>query len=165
MNEELNQLIDALREELTQYGELLALMEEQQELIVNRQPQELLDNLARVNAQMEKIASAREARETGKSAVTKVISAPKDISFREMTDQLPEEYRPLLDALVEEINTLLEHIQKWLRQNHLLLQRSLDLMQRLVQEVFPQSKPKTYSNRGYVSPVNPPPSSLYEGLI
>ena len=61
-------------------------------------------------------------------------------------------------ALVEEINTLVDHIQKWMRQNHLLLQRSLDLMQRLVQEVFPQTKPKTYSRSGYISPVNPPPS-------
>ena len=30
MNEELNNLITALREELTQYGEILALMQEQQ---------------------------------------------------------------------------------------------------------------------------------------
>ena len=165
MNEEVNQLIEALREELTQYGELLALMQEQQELIINRQPQELLDNLTHVNTHMEKIANAREARHTGRSAVTGVIGAQNDITFRDMTDQLPEEYRPLLNALVEEINTLVDHIQKWLRQNHLLLQRSLDLMQRLVQEVFPQTKPKTYSRSGYISPVNPPPSSLYEGLI
>ena len=165
MNEEVQQLVEALREELTQYGELLALMQEQQELIINRQPQELLDNLARVNTQMEKVATAREARHMGRSALTGAIGAQNDITFREMTNQLPEEYRPLLDALVEEINTLLEHIQKWLRQNHMLLQRSLDLMQRLVQEVFPRTKPKTYSRGGYISPVNPPPSSLYEGLI
>ncbi|MEC8929462.1 MAG: flagellar protein FlgN [Verrucomicrobiota bacterium] len=165
MNEEVNQLIEALREELTQYGELLALMQEQQELIIDRQPQELDDNVSRVNAQMEKIANARDARHAGRTAVTGVIGAPDDITFHEMTDQLPEEYRPLLVALMEEINMLLKHIQKWLRQNHLLLQRSLELMGRLFQGVFPQTKPKTYSRTGYISPVNPPPSSLYEGLI
>ena len=41
-NDEINQLVESLREEMTQYGELLALMQEQQGLIINRQPQELL---------------------------------------------------------------------------------------------------------------------------
>ena len=62
-NDDINQLIESLREEMTQYGELLALMQEQQELIINRQPQELLANLNEVNGQMEKIAMARQARE------------------------------------------------------------------------------------------------------
>lgn len=165
MNEEVNQLIEALREELTQYGELLALMQEQQELIIKRQPQELIDNVSRVNAQMEKIANARDASLAGRTAVAGVIDAPDDITFREMTGQLPKEYQPLLVALVKEINTLLKHVNKWVRQNHLLLKRSLELIQRLWQEVFPKTKPKTYSRSGYISPVNPPPSSLYEGLI
>ena len=37
-NDDLKRLIESLREEMTQYGELLALMQEQQELIINRQP-------------------------------------------------------------------------------------------------------------------------------
>ena len=45
MNEELNSLITALREELTQYGEVLALMQEQQQFIINRSANELLLNL------------------------------------------------------------------------------------------------------------------------
>ena len=57
MNEALNNLIAALREEMTQYGELLALMQEQQELIINRSANELLINLHDVNQQVEKIAT------------------------------------------------------------------------------------------------------------
>ena len=49
MNEELHNLIEALREELTQYGEVLALMQEQQELIINRAAPDLLANLNAVN--------------------------------------------------------------------------------------------------------------------
>ena len=42
----------------------------------------------------------------------------------------------------------------------------LDLMQGILQNVYPdQASPKTYGRQGVVSPVNPPPSTLYEGII
>ncbi|MDP7010421.1 MAG: flagellar protein FlgN [Verrucomicrobiota bacterium] len=165
-NDDINRLIESLREEMTQYGELLALMQEQQELIINRQPQELLTNLNEVNSQMEKIAGARQAREQARMTLAMQLGGTQETTFTEMTGQLPEEYRPLLEALVEEINALLQNVHKWLRQNHLLLKRSLDLMQDILQNVFPaQASPKTYGRQGAVSPVNPPPSTLYEGII
>ncbi len=165
-NDDINRLIESLREEMTQYGELLALMQEQQELIINRQPQELLANLNEVNGQMEKVAAARQAREQARVALATQLGATQDTTFKQMTSQLPEEYQPLLEALVNEINALLQNVHKWLRQNHLLLKRSLDLMQDILQNVFPaQASPKTYGRQGAVSPVNPPPSTLYEGII
>ena len=165
-NDDINRLIESLREEMTQYGELLALMQEQQELIINRQPQELLANLNEVNGQMEKIAVARQAREQARLSLATQLGGTQETTFTEMTSQLPEEYRPLLGALVEEINALLQNVHKWLRQNHLLLKRSLDLMQDILQNVFPaKASPKTYGRQGSVSPVNPPPSTLYEGII
>ena len=168
-NDDINRLIESLREEMTQYGELLALMQEQQELIINRQPQELLANINEVvgqNGQMEKIAMARQAREQARLALATQLGGTQAMTFKQITGQLPEEYRPLLEALVDEINTLLQKVRKWLRQNHLLLKRSLDLMQDILQNVFPtQASPKTYGRQGAVSPVNPPPSTLYEGII
>lgn len=165
-NDEINRLIESLREEMTQYGELLALMQEQQELIINRQPQELLANLNEVNGQMEKIAEARQAREQARAALTAQLDATQETTFKQMTSQLPAEYQPLLEALVDEVNALLQNVHKWLRQNHLLLKRSLDLMQGILQNVYPdQASPKTYGRQGVVSPVNPPPSTLYEGII
>ncbi|MDP7011302.1 MAG: flagellar protein FlgN [Verrucomicrobiota bacterium] len=168
-NDDLNRLIESLRTEMTQYGELLALMQEQQELIINRQPQELLANINEVvgqNGQMEKIAMAREAREQARLTLATQLGGTGEMTFKQMTGQLPEEYRPLLEALVDEINALLQKVQKWLRQNHLLLKRSLDLMQDILQNIFPtQASPKTYGRQGAVSPVNPPPSTLYEGII
>ena len=165
-NDDINRLIESLREEMTQYGELLALMQEQQELIINRQPQELLANLNEVNGQMEKIAEARQAREQARAALTAQLDATQETTFKQMTSQLPAEYQPLLEALVDEVNALLQNVHKWLRQNHLLLKRSLDLMQGILQNVYPdQASPKTYGRQGVVSPVNPPPSTLYEGII
>ena len=167
MNEELNNLITALREELTQYGEVLALMQEQQELIINRSANDLLLNLNAVNEQMERVAATRQQRELFRQQLVTSLGGTDETTFREMTAMLPAEVQPLLDALVQEINQLLQNIQKWLRQNHMLLQRSLDLMQTIMKSMFPSSSAVagTYGRSGQVSPVNPPPSSLYEGII
>ena len=167
MNEALNNLIAALREEMTQYGELLALMQEQQELIINRSANELLINLHDVNQQVEKIATHREHRETARRALVQSVGGTEDTTFKQMTALLPEEYQPLLNALVEEINQLLQRIQQWVRQNHLLLKRSLELMSKIMHTIFPTSSAaaQTYGRSGTVSPIAPPPSTLYEGLI
>jgi flagellar biosynthesis/type III secretory pathway chaperone len=167
MNEALNNLIAALREEMTQYGELLALMQEQQELIINRSANELLINLHDVNQQVEKIATHREEREAARRALVQTLGGTEDTTFKQMTALLPEEYQPLLNALVEEINQLLQRIQTWVKQNHLLLQRSLDLMSKIMHTIFPTSSAaaKTYGRGGTVNPIAPPPSTLYEGLI
>ena len=167
MNEELNNLILTLREELTQYGEVLALMQEQQDLIINRAANELLINLNTVNEQMERVAHARDQRETSRLRLISVLGGTEETTFRQMTEMLPTEVQPLLNALVQEINQMLQNIQKWLRQNHMLLKRSLDLMQTIMKNIFPGAGAAagTYGRAGQVSPVNPPPSSLYEGII
>ncbi len=167
MNEELKSLITALREELTQYGEVLALMQEQQQFIINRSANELLLNLNAVNEQMEKVSVARNHREACRRALVATLGATEETTFRQMTEMLSPEVQPLLNALVEEINQLLQHIQKWLRQNHMLLSRSLDLMKQIMKGMFPSSSATagTYGREGQVSPVTPPPSTLYEGII
>ena len=167
MTEELNNLIAALRDELTQYGEVLALMQEQQQFIINRSANELLLNLNEVNEQMEKVAAARNRRDACRQALFTTLGATEETTFRQMTGMLPTEVQPLLKALVEEINQLLERIQKWLRQNHMLLSRSLDLMKQIMKGMFPSSSATagTYGRGGQMSPVTPPPSTLYEGII
>ena len=128
MNEELNNLIAILREELTQYGEVLALMQEQQELIINRAANELLINLNTVNSQMEQVAQVRQQRELARKQLVDSLGGTEETTFRQMTEMLPAEVQPLIDALVQEINQMLQNVQKLLRQNHILDKRSLDLM-------------------------------------
>jgi hypothetical protein len=161
--EPLNNLIAALREEMTQYGELLALMQEQQELIINRSANELLINLHDVNQQVEKIATHREEREAARRALVQSLGGTEDTTFNQMTALLPEEYQPLLNALVVEINQLLQRIQEWTKQNHLLLQRSLDLMSKTMHSIFPTSSAaaQTYGRGGTVSPEY---SNLFEAI-
>ena len=163
MNEYLNNLIAALREEMTQYGELLALMQEQQELIINRSANELLINLHDVNQQVEKTSTHREQRDSARRALVQSLGGTEDTTFKQMTALLPVEYQPLLNALVEEINQLLQRIQTWVKHNHLLLKGSLDLMSEIMHSIFPTSSAaaQTYGRGGTVSPEY---SNLFEAI-
>jgi phage shock protein A len=63
MNDLLHNLIEALREELKQYGEMLAVLEQQQDCVVQRQVNDLHQNIAQINAQADIIAAVRRERE------------------------------------------------------------------------------------------------------
>lgn len=165
MKAELETLITTLREELTQYGELLALLEQQQDLIVSRSAEGLLENLGAINAQVPVVAAARQHRDQLRKDLASAMGQPTTFSFRQLLVLIPSEYKPLLEALVEEINDLLIRSQQRLRQNHLLLSRSLDLMQQMIFSLFPSSGGQTYNQMGAVKSAAMPQSSLCEMII
>jgi flagellar biosynthesis/type III secretory pathway chaperone len=165
MKAELEKLIETLREELTQYGELLALLEQQQDLIVSRSAEGLLENLGAINAQVPIVATARQNRDQLRKDLAIALGQSATYSFRQLITLVPKEYQPLLEALVEEINDLLMRSQQRLRQNHLLLSRSLDLMQQMIFSLFPSSGGQTYNQAGAVKSPSLPQSSLCEIII
>ena len=165
MNAELDRLIETLREELTQYGELLALLEQQQDLIVSRSAEGLLENLGAINAQIPIVAGARKKRDQLRKELSIALGQSATNSFRQLMSHVPNDYRPLLEALVEEINDLLFRSQQRLRQNHMLLRRSLDLMQQMIFSLFPSSGGQTYTQSGLVKAPTVPQSSLCEMIV
>src|SRR5690349_17148855 len=112
MNDLLNDLIEALREELKQYGEMLALLEQQQELVMHRQASALLETVATINAQAETIQAARREREQRCRRLAVQHKLHDESSLGELTPKLPAEYRPLVSALVQENNELLVRVQQ-----------------------------------------------------
>jgi flagellar biosynthesis/type III secretory pathway chaperone len=162
MNDLLHNLIEALREELKQYGEMLAMLEQQQQSVVHRQTNALLQNVAEVNAQANIIAAVRHEREQRRCHVARHLRLDENATFAVIIPLLPPDYRPLVEALVQENNALLVRIQQQARQNHLLLSHAVDLMQQLINSIFPGGSPKTYDNTGRL-PVNQMPRrSIYE---
>ena len=127
MKAELDNLIATLRDELTQYGELLALLEQQQDLIVSRSAEGLLENLGAINAQVPIVAAARQHRDQLRKELATAAGQPTTISFRQLIVLVPKEYQPLLEALVDEINDLLMRSQQH-RGRITFLSRSLGLM-------------------------------------
>ena len=165
MKDFLHNLVDSLREELKEYGEMLILLDQQQELVMRRQTQDLLECVQAINAQVENITAARLEREQRQRNVARLFGLAEDTSFAVLVPQLPGEYRPLVQALVEENNALLKRIQRRARQNHLLLSRIVELMQRLFDPFFPDRQPATYNDSGAMAAAAAMPQhSLYEAV-
>ena len=164
MNELLPNLIEALREELKEYGEMLALLDQQQAMVMRRETQDLLQCVAAVNAQAEAIGAARREREQHQRHIALQLKLPENATFAAMSPLLPAEYRPLIQALVQENNELLARIHQRARQNHLLLSRIVDLMQRFLGTLFPGMHPATYGDTGHMLAAGTPQRSIYDAV-
>jgi flagellar biosynthesis/type III secretory pathway chaperone len=164
MNNLLSNLIEALREELKQYGEMLAVLDQQQNSVVQRQTNDLLQNVASINAQADVIAAARREREQHQRHVARQLDLSEDASFSAIIPLLPADYRPLIQALFQENNELLVRVQQRTRQNHLLLSHAVELMQQLINAIFPGGSPKTYDSNGRLPLNGLPQHSIYERI-
>jgi len=164
MKELISDLIEALREELKQYGEMLALLDQQQALVTRRQTAELPENVNHVNAQAAVLAVARHAREERQRQIARALAAPETAGLLVLLPQLPADYQPLIGALVSENNELLTRVQNRARQNHLLLSHCVDLMQQLIHSIFPASHPVTYNEAGRLPVGETNTRSLYQAV-
>jgi flagellar biosynthesis/type III secretory pathway chaperone len=163
MNELLQNLIEALREELKEYGEMLALLDQQQQMVTYRQTQDLLQCAGSINIQAEAIAAARREREQRQREVARELKLATDASFNDVMPRLPAAFQPLVKALVQENNQLLARIQHRARQNHLLLTRIVELMQCFLGSLFP-GNPTTYDNAGQLLASALPQHSVYDAI-
>jgi len=164
MKDSLNKVIAALREELEQYGEMLARLDEQQEYAMRRAAGELLMSVGSVREQGERVGSARAQRELAQSELSEECALSKDAPFAQIIPRLPENYRPLVLALTQENNELLVRVQQRARQNHLLLLRSLELMTSLINSLFPGAATPVYTDSGGILNRNLPRRPVYEAL-
>lgn len=160
MKELLPNLIEALREELKQYGEMLALLDQQQQLVTGRPVAELPDNVNCVNVQAGVIAAARQEREQRRRHLARLLEQSETAAFAVLIPLLPNDYRPLVDALVRENNELLVRVQQRARQNHLLLSHGAESMQQLINSIFSNVSPTTYKVSRHVSAAAVPPHPI-----
>ena len=162
MNVLLPNLIEALREELKQYGEMLARLDHQQNVVMRRQSEDILPSVAAINRQADIIAATRAEREQCQRQVAHQLNLPESAAFAAIVPLLPADYRPLVQALVQENNELLVRVQQRARQNQLLLRRSLDLMQNLLQTLFPVPQRGLYDGGGHSRRRSLPSCALYD---
>ncbi len=162
MTDYLDTLIDSLREELTQYGELMALLEGQQQQILNRRADEVQETAAQIQNQTHHLEELKAHREKARRALYEELRLPADASLGQSFDRLPVEYRPLLQALVDDNRLSITRIRKLARQNHLLLNRSLSTVQQLVNSLYDDGKPSLYGEDGRYSSKPQGQSVAYE---
>jgi flagellar biosynthesis/type III secretory pathway chaperone len=164
MNEPLQNLTEALREELKQYGEMIALLDQEQELLMHRQTAGLLQSVAAINSQAETLQAVRLEREQRRRHVARSLGLDEAIAFKDLTPHLGSNYRPLIQALVQENNELLVRIQQRARQNHLLLSRAVELMQRFIDSLLPGAGPATYTDAGRMLAGPAPHQAIYDAV-
>ncbi len=128
----LQKFIDALRNELQQYGEMLALLDQQHEMVMHRGGEEIQQSVAAVNAHRSLIQTAREQRHQLQRQLAARLDQPDTATFAQIIPLLPQQYRPLVKALVQENNELLHRVEQRAQQNQMLLQHSLELMREFV---------------------------------
>ena len=127
----LQKLIESLRNELEQYGEMLALLEQQQEA-AGLGTEDVMHSIATINAQGATIQTARQQRQQRQRELAEKLGQPADSSFAHLIPLLPQNYQPLFAALVQENNELLVRVRERAQQNQAWLRRSLDFMQRFI---------------------------------
>ena len=132
MMEKLQDLIEALREELQQYGEMLARLDSHQELATRLATANLLESVANIEAQGAVIQEALRQREDRQRAMTREIGLPDNATFAQLVPLLPAEYRPLLGALAQENNELLARVRQQFCQNQGLPARTRSMIQQIM---------------------------------
>jgi hypothetical protein len=157
-------LVGALRDELQQYGEMLALLDRQQQQVIERAADEVFQSIGLVKAQSAAIQNARSRREDCREVVAVNLDQKPDAAFSEIIPLLPPDYQPLVGALVDENNSLLVRVRQRARQNHLLLSRSLELMQNLINTLFPGRETRVYNDQGAMRVRVAAATPLYEAV-
>ena len=122
-----DRLVDALRNELLDYGHLLQLLRAQQVMILEEDLMELPGNIDAVNQQMKQIIFSRKQREYWREESLCWLEADAGLPWGQMKKLLPENHQILLQALVDEINLSLDSIHELLCQNQQLNLRALIL--------------------------------------
>jgi hypothetical protein len=144
-------IAECLRTELADYGGLLHLFEAQQRSLFDRDADSVLGFAIAIEAQARAVADSRCRREQAVAAFAELNGRPASTSLRSMLSLIEADARPLLEALINEVNLLLHRVRRTSRHNHTLLSRAVEVHQETMQYLRPNAFTKTYSPAGRVS--------------
>jgi len=131
----LQRLIESLRNELQQYGEMLALLEQQRQIVMNQTADDVLHIISAINDQSNVIHKARQIREGALSKLARGLGLEDQVSFFELIPKVPEAFRPLITALVQENHALLSEVRRKAEENHGQLKRSIKYMKSFIKNL------------------------------
>jgi len=139
-------IAQCLRAELADYGGLLNLFEEQQRSARSRDSETVLNFATRIEAQARLVAQSRGRRERAVASFADENGRPATASLRAMLSLIEPDARPLLKALITEVNLLLHRVRRASRQNHTLLSRATEVHLETLQHLRPHGPAKSGSS-------------------
>ncbi|MBT5168822.1 MAG: hypothetical protein HOI15_04495 [Opitutales bacterium] len=143
-------LVDLLREEVQEYGGLYNLLDRQQNEIFNREPELVMQTNEDIELHMREMNVLRERREDQVKYMADSCSCDDSLSLTKMLLCFPEFIRPMLKALIDEVNGMVNRTRRKARQNYLLLSRTMEITQEALRMAEPDNFSKTYSRKGQV---------------
>jgi hypothetical protein len=143
--EQWQNLVDALRAELGQYGELRALFETQRRAIFSGDLARVDAYRAQIESKMEQAASARLRRVALVRNFAAEFALEGQASFRELIGTLPASARPLLSALEEEVESMSGVLQSCAHRNQALLHRAWQRANDSLLAIAPERTSQTYA--------------------
>lgn len=143
-------LVDLLREEVQEYGGLHNLLERQQSEIFNRESDLVMLTNEDVERHMGMMNTLRERRESKVHSMASQCDCDPELSLRNMLPHFPDFIRPMLEALIDEVNAMVTRTRRKARQNYLLLSRTMEITQKALSMTEPENYSKTYSRKGHV---------------
>lgn len=151
-------IADALRAEVAEYGGLLHLFNEQQRLLFARDPDAVLRLSLEIEAQVARLHDCRMHREQVVVDFARLHGHPASATLRSMLPSITEEARPLVEALIGEVNRLIHRTRRVTRHNHALLARAVETHQELLRVMRPEAFTSTYAADGRKSPARMRPA-------
>ncbi len=132
-----NLIAECLRQELADYGGLLHLFEEQQRSLFDRNADAVLRLGIAIEEQTRSLAECRGRREQTVAAFAAEHGRPASTPLRALLPSIEADARPLVEALVDEVNRLLYRVRRTSRHNHTLLARTVGVHQETLQQLRP----------------------------
>ena len=141
-------LLSLLRDELQEYGGLVGLLTAQQQSILNRQPDNLLQLNQSVQTQMESSQILHKRRLGFVSSLAYSFGESYEASLTQLVPHFPDVTRPMFESIIEEINNLITNIRRKIEQNQRLLSRLSEVTDQILSVVDPRTHSKTYNKSG-----------------
>ena len=151
MNNAWELIAHCLRDELQEYGGLLVRFQEQQDALLRRDANAVLGVVSSIEEQARAANQKRIRREQAVREFSLSCGGDGEATLRSLMTLFPDEVRPMLEALIDEVNRLVHRARRCARQNSMLLQRAIDMHQEALRTLRPESFTKTYSPKGQVS--------------
>lgn len=144
-------IAEALRTELADYGGLLGLFEQQQRSLFARDAESVLTVGLAIETQARTLSACRRRREEIVASFALRHDRPANSTLRSLLPLIDAAARPLIEALIDEVNRLLHRMRRTSSHNHTLLTRVVEVHQETLAHLRPHAFTKTYSNGGRVA--------------
>ncbi len=148
MTAEVDRWKEALVEEHARASRLLSLLETQQASIIARQFDTLAENIAEQTAAVAELFMAERSRKDAQARLASLLGVPSPGRRADIYPRFPVEMAQEVEALVVRLQNAMATSQRKLQQNVLLLSRSIELAQQVLQRSGVTSPGRTYGAKG-----------------